>query len=210
MRPQEARTTVRHARCELADRIQSLTPEVVGIPGQQADRGDRVSRHPQATAATSCTNACANAAMRFRDQPECRAGRGRSVPARSEIGTGQGRGRGHRDPPGDRRGPMQEGMDLGIQQVWMHRGPGAGSVSSSAAAYGRERGITVIDGGCPCRFDPTADFGHKMRAMLTLTGKIPTQGVRCRSGGTATTGGCTGGASELVGPPAEPALGGHR
>jgi hypothetical protein len=56
----------------------------------------------------------------------------------------------------------------------MHRGPGAGSVSESAAAYGREHGITVIAGGCPCMFDPTADFGHKaMRAVFTLTGNVP-------------------------------------
>src|SRR5579864_2339686 len=32
---------------------------------------------------------------------------------------------------------MRECADLGIRHVWMHRGPGAGSVSSSAAEYGR-------------------------------------------------------------------------
>ncbi len=71
-------------------------------------------------------------------------------------------------------GTMHECADLGIRQVWMHRGPGAGSVSETAAAYGREQGITVIAGGCPCMFDPTADFGHKaMRAVFTLTGNVP-------------------------------------
>lgn len=69
---------------------------------------------------------------------------------------------------------MRECAELGIRQVWMHRGPGPGSVSETAAAYGRDRGITVIAGGCPCMFDPAADFGHKaMRAVLTLTGKVP-------------------------------------
>jgi predicted CoA-binding protein len=69
---------------------------------------------------------------------------------------------------------MHECADLGIKHVWMHRGPGPGSVSPSATAYGREHGITVIDGGCPCMFDPAADRGHKaMRFMLTLTGKVP-------------------------------------
>ena len=43
----------------------------------------------------------------------------------------------------------------------MHRGPGAGSVSKEATRYGREHGVVVIDGGCPCMFDPTADAGHK-------------------------------------------------
>ena len=39
----------------------------------------------------------------------------------------------------------------------MHRGPGAGSVSAAATDYGRQRGITVIDGGCPLMFGPTEE-----------------------------------------------------
>jgi uncharacterized protein len=69
---------------------------------------------------------------------------------------------------------MRECAELGIKHVWMHRGPGAGSVSKAATDYGRERGIAVIDGGCPCMFDPTADLGHKaMRFVFTLTGNVP-------------------------------------
>ena len=69
---------------------------------------------------------------------------------------------------------VRECVDLGIKQVWMHRGPGAGSVSKSAAAYGREHGLAVIDGGCPCMFEPTADGAHKaMRFVFTLTGNVP-------------------------------------
>jgi predicted CoA-binding protein len=69
---------------------------------------------------------------------------------------------------------MRECAELGIKHVWMHRGPGTGSVSGTATAYGRQRGITVIDGGCPCMFGPTADRGHKaMRFVLSLTGNIP-------------------------------------
>jgi uncharacterized protein len=69
---------------------------------------------------------------------------------------------------------MRESAELGIEHVWIHRGPGAGSVSEEAADYGREHGITVIDGGCPCMFDPTADLGHKvMRFVFTLNGNVP-------------------------------------
>ena len=69
---------------------------------------------------------------------------------------------------------MRECAELGIHHVWMHRGPGAGSVSPSAAAFGRDHGITVIDGGCPLMFGPTADFGHRcMRGILKLTGGVP-------------------------------------
>jgi uncharacterized protein len=71
---------------------------------------------------------------------------------------------------------MRECAELGIKHVWMHRGPGAGSVSQAAAAYGRERGISVIAGGCPLMFEPTADGGHKaMRFVFTLTGAVPRQ-----------------------------------
>ena len=69
---------------------------------------------------------------------------------------------------------MRECAELGIRHVWMHRGPGAGSVSDEAAEYGRQRGIDVIPGGCPCMFDPAADVGHKaMRVVLSVTGKVP-------------------------------------
>lgn len=69
---------------------------------------------------------------------------------------------------------MRECTGLGIKHVWMHRGPGAGSVSKAAADYGRQHGIAVIDGGCPCMFGPTADVGHKaMRIVFALSGNVP-------------------------------------
>lgn len=68
--------------------------------------------------------------------------------------------------PDKAEGTMRECVEVGIKQVWMHRGPGAGSVSVAATAYGREHGITVIDGGCPLMFEPTADFGHKVMRVI--------------------------------------------
>ena len=69
---------------------------------------------------------------------------------------------------------MRECAELGIKHVWMHRGPGTGSVSEAAADYGRQQGIAVIDGGCPCMFGRTADPGHKaMRVIFTLSGNVP-------------------------------------
>ncbi|MBK5266001.1 MAG: CoA-binding protein [Acidimicrobiia bacterium] len=71
---------------------------------------------------------------------------------------------------------VKECAELGIKRVWMHRGFGGGSVSETAAEFGRANGVEVIDGGCPLMFDPTADGGHKvMRWMLTLTGNVPKQ-----------------------------------
>ena len=69
---------------------------------------------------------------------------------------------------------MRECADLGIKHVWMHRGPGAGSVSAAATGYGRAHGITVIDGGCPLMFGPTADLGHKIM-RLAYAGHVPKQ-----------------------------------
>ena len=69
---------------------------------------------------------------------------------------------------------MSECAALGITQVWMHRSVDAGSVSASATDFGRAHGITVIDGGCPLMFGPTADFAHKcMKAVFTMTGAVP-------------------------------------
>jgi uncharacterized protein len=69
---------------------------------------------------------------------------------------------------------MRECAELGIRHVWMHWGPDGGSVSSAATDYGRQHGITVIDGGCPLMFPPTADFGHKIM-RLVYTSHVPKQ-----------------------------------
>ena len=69
---------------------------------------------------------------------------------------------------------MRECAELGITEVWMHRGPGPGSVCTDATTYGRDHGLTVIDGGCPLMFEPTADTAHKiMRFFLTVGRKVP-------------------------------------
>jgi len=71
---------------------------------------------------------------------------------------------------------MREAAEMGITNVWMHRGFGAGSVSPSATEFGRAHGITVIDGGCPLMFEPTADGGHKfIRFIGSFTGTVPRQ-----------------------------------
>jgi predicted CoA-binding protein len=69
---------------------------------------------------------------------------------------------------------MKECVALGINRVWMHRAFRGGSVSEAATQLGRDNGVTVIDGGCPCMFRPTDDGGHRfMRVVCTLTGAVP-------------------------------------
>ena len=69
---------------------------------------------------------------------------------------------------------MRECAELGIKHVWMHWGAGGSSVSDAATTYGRAHGITVIDGGCPLMFGPTADFGHKVM-RIALGRHVPKQ-----------------------------------
>jgi predicted CoA-binding protein len=71
-------------------------------------------------------------------------------------------------------GTVRQCAELGITQVWMHWGAGASSVSDAATAYGREHGITVIDGGCPLMFGPTADVGHRVMRYV-FGGHVPKQ-----------------------------------
>jgi predicted CoA-binding protein len=72
------------------------------------------------------------------------------------------------------RATVEEAAGLGVRSVWMHRAFGAGSVSDDATRWGREHGMTVIDGGCPLMYGPTSDGGHRfMCRMLTLTGAVP-------------------------------------
>jgi predicted CoA-binding protein len=74
--------------------------------------------------------------------------------------------------PEEAEGTMHECVELGIKRVWMHRGPGTGSVSKPATDYGRQHGVTVIDGGCPLMFGPTADFGHRIMRFV-FAGHVP-------------------------------------
>ena len=77
-------------------------------------------------------------------------------------------------PPDEVETTMRECAELGVKYAWMHRALGVDSVCDPATVYGREHGITVIDGGCPLMFGPTADFGHKVACFLmTRSGKVP-------------------------------------
>lgn len=69
---------------------------------------------------------------------------------------------------------MKQAVELGVPLVWLHRSVDAGSVSPEAVAYGREHGVTVIDGGCPLMFGAASDGGHRvMCRLLQLFGKVP-------------------------------------
>lgn len=63
---------------------------------------------------------------------------------------------------------------LGVQQVWIHRSLGTGSVDDDAVALGRELGQTIIPGGCPMMYCSPVDLPHRcLRWFLEKTGKLP-------------------------------------
>jgi hypothetical protein len=69
---------------------------------------------------------------------------------------------------------VRECADLGIRHVWLHRSLGPSSSSAEAVNLGRERGLTVIPGGCPAMFGQPVDLGHKcIRWMLAFSGRLP-------------------------------------
>ena len=71
---------------------------------------------------------------------------------------------------------VQECVDLGIKQVWMHcmlgTKPGLAasmtSVSQDAVQMCKENGITVIPGTCPNQF-LNPDFGHMLMRVMCRT-----------------------------------------
>lgn len=76
-------------------------------------------------------------------------------------------------PPASAAEVVRECVELGIGRVWMHRSFGEGSVSEEAVALCREKGISVIVGGCPMMFCGKVDPFHRCLAwFLGARGRI--------------------------------------
>ena len=76
-------------------------------------------------------------------------------------------------PPAAAAAVVRECAELGIERVWMHRSFGDGSVSDEAVALCREKGISVIVGGCPMMYCGKVDPFHRcMRWFLGARGRI--------------------------------------
>ncbi len=77
-------------------------------------------------------------------------------------------------PPAATDQIVRDCAELGIRLVWMHRSFGTGSVSAEAVAYGRSRGLTIIDGACPMMYVEPVDVAHRcFRWVLGWTGRLP-------------------------------------
>ena len=54
----------------------------------------------------------------------------------------------------------------GIEQVWLHRGAGLGSVSDQAVQAARAAGIDVVDGACPLMFLTDTGWVHRLHRRI--------------------------------------------
>ena len=68
---------------------------------------------------------------------------------------------------------VNQALELGVNWFWMHKSFGS-SVSVDAVKLGRERGMNIIDGGCPMMFLEPVDGAHScLRWLLSGVGRIP-------------------------------------
>ena len=77
--------------------------------------------------------------------------------------------------PGITEQVVSECAELGIANIWMHKGIDSKgtSVSKEAVHYCHQHGIAVIPGGCPMMYFNHADIGHRiMRWILSLNGGL--------------------------------------
>lgn len=71
-------------------------------------------------------------------------------------------------------GVARKCIELGIDQIWIHRSFGQGSVSEDVILECRKSGINCIIGGCPMMYCEPVDFGHKcMKWILGLQNRVP-------------------------------------
>jgi predicted CoA-binding protein len=69
---------------------------------------------------------------------------------------------------------VRECAELGIDQVWLHRSFGQGSVSEEAVAECERRNIECLVGGCPMMYCEPVDFGHRcMKWVLKWQSRLP-------------------------------------
>ncbi len=77
-------------------------------------------------------------------------------------------------PPGETVKVVQDCAEVGVREIWMHRGGGQGSVSHVAVAFCREKGMHVIEGECPFMFLPNTQFPHRVHGFIRkLVGSFP-------------------------------------
>lgn len=69
---------------------------------------------------------------------------------------------------------VRDCLQVGIKDVWMHRGGGQGSVSDQAVKFCRENGMRLVEGYCPYMFLPSTSVVHRVhRFFMKILGSLP-------------------------------------
>ncbi len=77
-------------------------------------------------------------------------------------------------PPSATPGVVEDCVEAGVGDVWIHRSLGTGSMAPEAVDLCRQAGVRVIAGACPMMFIEPVDLGHRcMRWVLGKAGKLP-------------------------------------
>jgi uncharacterized protein len=68
-------------------------------------------------------------------------------------------------PPSMSAQVVRDGIEAGVQTIWLHRGVGQGSVTEEAVRTARAAGLAVVE-GCPYMFLPNADAVHRVHGFF--------------------------------------------
>lgn len=60
---------------------------------------------------------------------------------------------------------VRDCQEAGVPRVWLHRGAGAGAVSTEAVALARQAGMALVDGACPMMF--LGGWVHQVHRFFT-------------------------------------------
>ena len=69
-------------------------------------------------------------------------------------------------PASETANVVHDCADAGLQEVWMHRGGGQGSVNPEAVAFCREHGMRLVEGECPFMFLPNTQWFHRAHGAI--------------------------------------------
>jgi predicted CoA-binding protein len=75
-------------------------------------------------------------------------------------------------PPSATKGVIQECIDLGIKNVWIHSSMGKGSYDQEAIDLAEKNGIEIIPRGCPMMFIKPDGFHACFKWFMNLQGKL--------------------------------------
>jgi hypothetical protein len=77
-------------------------------------------------------------------------------------------------PPSVTEDIVRECVEIGVNDIWLHRSMGQGSISPNAVSYCKEHKVNLIEGHCPMMFFKDTGLVHRIhRGISKLFGSYP-------------------------------------